>query len=214
MLAGASPEEAAAALLLVHGRGGTAEGILELADVVGSEDLLVVAPRAAGSTWYPLSFLAPFEHNEPGLSSGLAVLSRAVDQIELAGIPAERQILLGFSQGACLTLEFAARNPRRYGGVVGLTGGLIGPGGASRDYSGSLVGTPVFLGSSDPDPHVPWSRVLETAEVLEAMGAEVDLRRYAGMAHTVNDEEIEVVRSMIAAIGDGRDRYTHAAGGS
>jgi predicted esterase len=188
--------------------------MLDLANKLGRRDLLVAAPRAAGRTWYPRSFLAPIEQNEPGLSSGLSVLEALVAKVEQAGVPHERQILLGFSQGACLTLEFAARNPRRYGGIVGLTGGLVGPPDTSRDYSGSLDGTPIFLGSSDPDPHVPWSRVNETAEVLEHMGAEVDLRRYPGMDHTINDEEVDIVRSIIDAVVESRDRQVSAVAGS
>jgi predicted esterase len=188
--------------------------MLSIAEAIGRDDLAIVAPRAAGRTWYPQSFLAPIEANEPGLSSGLEVLADIVSSAESAGIPSSRQVLLGFSQGACLTLEFAARHPRRFGAVVGLTGGLVGPAGTSRHYPGSLDGTPVCLGSSDPDPHVPWTRVKETAEILERMGAEVDLRRYPGMAHTVNDEEIDVVRSMIGALVDGLDRDILVAAGS
>ena len=214
VIAGVPAHQAAGALILVHGRGGTAEGMLDLANELGRRDLFVAAPRAAGRTWYPRSFLAPIEQNEPGLSSGLSVLEALVAEVEQAGVPHERQILLGFSQGACLTLEFAARNPRRYGGIVGLTGGLVGPPDTSRDYSGSLDGTPIFLGSSAPDPHVPWSRVNETAEVLEHMGAEVDLRRYPGMDHTINDEEVDIVRSIIDAVAESRDRQVSAVAGS
>jgi predicted esterase len=174
--------------------------MLDLARAIGSDDLAIIAPRAAGGTWYPQSFLAPIERNEPGVSSGVEALARVSEDIQLAGISSERQFVLGFSQGACLALEFAARNPRRFGGIVGLTGGLIGPPGTSRDYSGSLAGTPVFLGSSDPDPHVPWSRVVETAEALERMGGVVDLRRYPGMAHTINDEEVEAVRLLVRSV--------------
>jgi len=132
-----------------------------------------------------------------GLSSGLEVLTKLTDEVEAAGIPASRTLLLGFSQGACLTLEFLARRPRAYGGVLGFTGGLIGPPDNPRDYPGSLAGTPVFLGSGDPDPHVPWSRVQETAAVLGDLGAEVTLQRYPGMPHTVNSEEISFARSLM-----------------
>jgi predicted esterase len=199
--AGVPLERARALVLLVHGRGATAESILTLAAELGGEDVAYRAPQAAGHTWYPLSFLAPIEHNQPGLSSGLSALAAVLAEAERAGIPSRRQVVLGFSQGACLTTEFAVRNPRRYGGIVGFTGGLVGPPGTVRDDPGSFEGTPVFLGSSDPDPHVPWARVEETAAVFERMGAVVTLRRYPGMGHTINAEEIAAARSMIEAIG-------------
>jgi predicted esterase len=188
--------------VLVHGRGASAESILALgAEVVGDDPgrrrVALVAPRASGHSWYPHSFLAPLEDNEPWLSSGLAALGELVADLEADGIPPERVVVAGFSQGACLALEFAARNPRRYGGVAGLTGGLIGPPGTPRGDAGSLAGTPVFLGAGDPDPHVPWARVEESAEALGRLGAEVTLRRYPGLPHTVNREEIEAVRGMV-----------------
>jgi predicted esterase len=195
--AGRPVGEAAGAMVMVHGRGATAENILELRRELGNPDLAYVAPQAAGHSWYPYSFLAPMESNEPGLSSGLARLGEALAEIEAAGIPPERTILLGFSQGACLSLEFAARNARRYGAVVGLSGGLIGPPGTPRDYPGSLAGTLVFLGCSDRDPHIPRERVDETAEVLRGMGAEVTERIYPAMGHTVNEDEMEAVRGLI-----------------
>ena len=198
--AGRPLAEAAGAVVLVHGRGATAESILTLAPEIGRPDLAYLAPQAAGLTWYPYSFLAPFEMNEPGLSSGLSVLAGLVERIEAAGVPAERTLLLGFSQGACLTLEHAARNARRYGGVAGLSGGLIGPPGTPRDYPGSLADTPVFLGCSDRDPHIPEERVHETARVLGALGAEVTERIYPGLGHTVNEDELEHVRAMVAAM--------------
>jgi predicted esterase len=193
-------DEADAVVVLLHGRGGTADGMLDLARDLSRQGVAWLAPQAAGNSWYPHSFLAPLESNEPGLSSGLDVIETALESARRAGIPDERHLLLGFSQGACLTLEFSARRPRRFGGIVGLTGGLIGPPGTSWAFDGSLDGTPVFLGSSDPDPHVPWSRVEETALVLERVGAAVTLRRYPGMAHTVNSEEIDMARSMIDAL--------------
>ena len=196
-LAGVARNEAKAALVLVHGRGGSAEDILTLAEAIDSEGLIVIAPRAAGHTWYPQSFLAPVAANEPGRSSGLAVLQSIVTDLEQAGIPPQRVTLAGFSQGACLTLEFIARHPRRYGAVAGLTGGLIGPPGSLDGYEGSLKGTPVFLGSGDPDPHVPWSRVEETAAVLGELGAKVQLERYPGRAHTVSRQEILQLGSLV-----------------
>jgi predicted esterase len=187
-------------MILVHGRGATAESILQLARELDRPDFAYLAPQAAGHTWYPHSFLAPIEENQPWLSSALGLLASAVERVLGAGIPAERLLLLGFSQGACLTLEYTARHARRYGGVAGLTGGLIGPDGTPRDYPGSLAATPVFLGASDPDPHVPRARVEETADVLAGMGARVTTRLYPGMPHTVNQDELDHVRAMMDAV--------------
>ena len=159
-----------------------------------------LAPQAAGYAWYPNSFLAPIASNEPGLSSGLAVIASLLEKLAEAGIPPERTILLGFSQGACLSLEFAARNARRYGGLAGLSGGLIGPDGTPRDYPGSLDGTPVFLGCSDVDPHVPKKRVELSAEVLQRLGGNVTTRLYPRMGHTVNRDEIRQVQDMMSAL--------------
>jgi len=185
---------------MVHGRGATAESILTLADEFGRPDLAYLAPQAHGYAWYPYSFLFPMEQNEPGLSSGLATLGDLLERITAAGVPPERTILLGFSQGACLSLEFAARNARRYGGVIGLSGGLIGPPGTPRDYAGSLAGTPVFLGCSDRDPHIPRQRVDESAQVLTGLGGEVTERIYPAMGHTVNEDEIEFVQGLLAGL--------------
>lgn len=203
--AGAPLERAAAAMILVHGRGAGAHDILGLADVLARPDLAYRAPEAAHRTWYPYSFLAPLDRNEPGLSSGLATVGRLVDELGEAGFGPERIVLLGFSQGACLALEYAARHPRRYGGVVGLSGGLIGPPGAPRDYPGSLDGTPVFLGCSDIDAHIPLERVKETTDVLGRMGASVEERIYPGMAHTIVDDEIRAVRTLLHGLIDGRE---------
>ena len=193
---GAPLDAARAAMIAVHGRGANAADILGLAAQVRVEGMAFLAPDAASNTWYPYSFLSPIEQNEPWLSSALAFLGRVVEQVQAAGIPPERTMLLGFSQGACLTLEFTARNARRYGGVAALTGGLIGPDGTPRDYAGSLDGTPIFIGSADPDPHIPVQRVHESAEVLSRMGASVTTRIYPGMGHTVNREELRQVQSM------------------
>jgi predicted esterase len=164
--AGQPLDRAAAAMVLLHGRGGTAQAILSLAEELAHPGFAYLAPQAGGNSWYPLSFLAPIERNEPHLSSALAALSAVLETLVEAGIPPERTVLLGFSQGVCLTLEFAARQARRFGGVVGLSGGLIGPPGTPRDDPGSLAGTPVFLGCSDPDPHIPKERVVKSAEAL------------------------------------------------
>jgi predicted esterase len=201
--AGAPLEEAQAAMILVHGRGATAESILTLTAEFDRPDFAYLAPQAAGNTWYPYSFTAPISNNEPGISSGMAVIEDLIDRITEAGIPHERLILLGFSQGACLSLEFVARHARRYGGVAGLSGGLIGPEGTPRDYDGSLDGTPIFLGCSDVDPHIRKERVQETAEVLRRLDGDVTARLYQGMGHTVNEDEVEFVRSMMAALVEG-----------
>jgi predicted esterase len=195
--AGAAPGEARAAAVMVHGRGGTAGDILSLVPLLGVDGIAYVAPQAAGNTWYPYGFMSPIERNEPGISSGLRAIQRALDTIAEAGIPPERTLLVGFSQGACLSSEFVARNARRFGGLAGLSGGLIGPDGAPRDYVGSLDGTPVFLGCSDVDAHIPERRVRETGEVLDRLGGEVDLRIYPGMGHTINEEEMEAVRDLL-----------------
>ncbi|MBV8507341.1 MAG: dienelactone hydrolase family protein [Alphaproteobacteria bacterium] len=197
LTAGPRPEEARASLILVHGRGATAQSILSLYDELDVENLAALAPQAAGQTWYPNSFLAPLEANQPYLDSALGRLESIVADLLDRGIPGRRIALLGFSQGACLTLEFVARHPRRYGAVMGLTGGLIGPPGTPREYAGSLDGTPVFLGSSEPDPHVPFERVRETEGVLSRMGATVEVRRYPGMPHTVNEDELGACRALL-----------------
>lgn len=194
-------EEAAAAVVLIHGRGSSAREILRLADEIADPSVACLAPEASGGTWYPYSFLAPIERNEPYLSSALSAVGALVAHIEAAGIAADHLVLVGFSQGACLTTEFVARNPRRYGGVAALTGGLIGPDATPREYEGDLAGTPVFIGSADPDPHIPIERVHESARVLERMGARVTTRIYPGMGHTVNADELEHVRSLVRGIG-------------
>jgi len=196
-MTGEPVSRARAAMLMVHGRGASAEEILTLVDQFAQPGFAYLAPQAAENTWYPNRFLVPLAENEPWLSSALAFVSEVLAEIINAGIPPERIMLLGFSQGACLILEFAARNARRYGGIVGLSGALIGPDDAPRNYSGSLAGTPVFLGCSDVDFHVPKERVDQTAEVLRRLGAEVTERLYPNMDHTVNQDEIDFVRGMM-----------------
>lgn len=200
LTAGEPLERARAAMILVHGRGGSADDILTLVDEVGAPGFAYLAPQAADHTWYPNSFLAPIPGNEPGISSGMAVLRGLLERVGAVGIPPERTVLLGFSQGACLALEAAARHARRYGGVAALSGGLIGPDGMPRDYAGSLDGTPVFLGCSDVDAHIPAARVRESAEVMRRLGGKVTLRLYSGMGHTVNADEVRRVREMAAAL--------------
>lgn len=192
--------EAGAAMVLVHGRGASAESILELGRALRHPGFAYLAPQARGGSWYPRSFLAPMEENEPWLSSALAKLGAVLDEVAEGGPGLDRTVLLGFSQGACLVLEHAARNPARYGAVVGLTGGLQGPPSRRFDFEGDFEGTPVLLAAGDPDPHVPWSRVEETAGVFGSLGAEVTLRRYPGMPHTVNEEELALTRELMARL--------------
>jgi predicted esterase len=190
---------AGAAMILVHGRGASAEDIMTVGAELMFPGFAYLAPQAAGSAWYPLPFTASLEANEPYLSSALETLATVLATVEKT-IPASRVVLLGFSQGACLTLEFAARNARRYGAVVGLSGGLIGPDGTSRDYPGDFEQTPVFLGCSDIDPHIAKDRVLEAGDVFKRLEAAVALKLYPQMAHTVNADEIQLVRRLVAAI--------------
>lgn len=207
--AGAPLERANAAMILVHGRGATAESILSLSDEFDQPEIAYLAPQAAGNTWYPYSFLAPIEGNEPGITSGIRAIEDVRRRIEAAGIPAERTVVLGFSQGACLGLEYAARNARRYGGLVALSGGLIGTGERPNaappedklfEYDGSLDGAPIFIGCSDVDAHIPVLRVHQSAEVLERLGGEVTVRIYEGMGHTVNEDEVSFVRTLLAGL--------------
>jgi predicted esterase len=193
---------AKAAMIMLHGRGAQASDILTLSGQLHQPGYTYLAPQAANNTWYPNRFLAPIETNEPWLSSALAVIDTLLAEIENAGIPVERVVLLGFSQGGCLALEYAARHARRFGGVVGLSSALIGPPGVPRDLSRSLAQTPVFLGCSDVDPHVPKERVEDSAGILSQMGASVTLRLYPDMDHMVNPDEIDFVRDMLQAVLD------------
>jgi predicted esterase len=190
-------------MILLHGRGASAEGMLSLADALAQPDIAYLAPQAAHGTWYPHSFLAPLADNEPWLSSALQVISDVLRSLAAEGFPPERVGLLGFSQGGCLALEFAARHARRYGAVVGLSAGLIGPEGTPRDYVGSLAGTPAFLGCSDIDPHIPLARVRESTRILRQLGAEVQEQIYPCMDHTINDDEIRQVRGLLARLQNG-----------
>jgi len=190
---------ARAAMVLLHGRGATAEDIMTPAAEVERPGWAYLAPQASGNAWYPNPFTAPLESNEPYLSAALDMVSKLVERVE-AHVPAQRIILLGFSQGACLTLEWAARNARRYGAVVGLSGGLIGPDGTPRDYPGTFDATPLFLGCSDVDPHIAMHRVVEAGEVFNRMGADVAIRFYPGMAHTVSVEELDQVLALVESI--------------
>ena len=200
VLAGEPLGSARAAMIMLHGRGATAQDILTLTPELHCPGFTYLAPQAAGNAWYPNSFLAPIASNEPHLSAALALITSLLDQLAQQGIPAERTILLGFSQGACLALEYAARNARRYGGVVGLSGGLIGPDGTPRNYPGSLADTPVFLGCSDIDPYIPKERVEQSAEILRLLSGNITMRLYPHMDHTVNEDELQFVESMMTSV--------------
>jgi phospholipase/carboxylesterase len=194
---GAPLAKAAAAIVLLHGRGASAEDILGLAGEMYDERVAYLAPQAADHRWYPYSFMAPIAENEPWLSSALAKVAAVVQLAVDGGVSLERVFVCGFSQGACLSTEFIARNPARYGGLVAFTGGLIGPPDADLHHAGNLAGMPALFSSGDPDPHVPWSRVLASAKEFTAMGADVETQRYPGRPHTVLPQEIESARELI-----------------
>ncbi|RPI82192.1 MAG: phospholipase [Chloroflexi bacterium] len=201
-LQGAPLEEARAAVVMLHGRGATAQDILTLANEFPEPGVAYLAPQAYANTWYPNRFMEPTETNEPWLSSALQMIQSILNRLEAANIPPERTILLGFSQGGCLALEYAALHARHYGGVAGLSGGLIGADGEERPNSGDFDGTPIFLGCDEQDFHIPAYRVHDSAETLRKMGGDVTVKLYQGLGHAVNAEELEVVRSMIRGIQD------------
>ena len=198
--AGAPLANARAAVIMIHGRGAGPRNILDLVPVIGQPGVAYVAPAASGGTWYPKSFMAPIAENEPGISSGIAVVHALIDEVVGAGIATERILLLGFSQGACLTCTAAQRRPDRYGGVIAFSGGLIGPPGTVWAEHGDFGSTPVFFGCSDVDAHVPETRVRESAAVFERMGATVTTRIYPGMGHLVNDDEAAFARDLLAQL--------------
>jgi predicted esterase len=200
LLSGAPLAEAKGAMILLHGRGGSAVEMQELARTLEHPQIAWLAPAAFGKTWYPYSIREPLERNQSHLNSALRLLRRAMEKAEAGGVPAERVVLFGFSQGGCVALEFAARHARRYGGVAALSAGLLGAEGTPRDYQGSLGGTPVFLACGDADAHVPKRRVEETAAVMERLGGQVTTRIYPGMAHAMNDDEMGFVRAMLDAL--------------
>lgn len=193
-------DTAKAAVVLVHGRGASARDILSLAEDLEQPQFAYLAPEAAGHTWYPYSFLAPIAQNQPWLDSALNLLGEVVGRAVVAGIPRHKVAILGFSQGACLATEFVARNATRYGALVAFTGGLIGPPGTAFKYSGDLAGTPCFFGAGDPDPHVPWTRVQESASVFSMLGGDVALRRYPNLPHTINPDEIEQATQLLSRL--------------
>jgi predicted esterase len=192
--------EAKAAMVMIHGRGGGIESILPLANHFTVDGFAYLAPAAANATWYPNRFLVPRANNEPYLTSALQAVGDVLADIKAAGIPPEKTIILGFSQGACLTLEYAARYPQQYGGIVALSGGLIGADDELNGYVGSLNNTPVFMGCSDVDSHIPEERVHQSAEIMQGLGAAVDVRIYPGMEHTINLDEIKAVNEIMTAL--------------
>ena len=196
--AGPAPEQAAGTVIMIHGRGASAEDIISLLPELELDlEVAAIAPQAANNTWYPQSFLAPLQANQPYLDSAIAKIETIVTDLLSRGVASNRIALLGFSQGACLSCEFAARHAREYAAVLALTGGLIGPPGTPRNYAGSLAGTMAFLGCGDPDAHIPFERVIESGEVFTRMGATVDVRRYPGMPHTINHDEIDACRTIL-----------------
>ncbi|WP_158853777.1 alpha/beta hydrolase [Halorhabdus sp. CUG00001] len=206
--AGTSIDAAAAAVVLVHGRGATAGSILQMTTELPTDGVAYLAPQAARSTWYPNPFTAPVDTNEPGRTSGLQAIRAAIDRAGNAEISRSAIALVGFSQGACLASEFVAREPRRYGGLAALSGGLIGETIEPESYEGDLDGTPVFLGCSDVDPHIPAERVHETATVFERLDGDVTKRLYEGMGHGINEDERAFVADMIAELSAGNERET------
>jgi phospholipase/carboxylesterase len=202
LAAGTAIDQAEKAMIFIHGRGADARGILEIADLLQVKGFALLAPQATGNTWYPYSFLSPVAMNEPWLGSAIATIHGLIDEVLQAGIKSENIFLLGFSQGACLALESAARNAQRYGGLIAFTGGLIGDHIDRSHYKGNFDQTPVFIGSGDPDPHIPVSRVKETNHVLTEMGALVTEKIYPGIPHTVIQDELNWVNiNMLAGTG-------------
>ncbi|MGD9739158.1 MAG: alpha/beta hydrolase [Bauldia sp.] len=200
LVTGTDPNEARAAVILLHGRGASARDILGLASAFDRGDVAYLAPQASGNTWYPHRFLVPRAENQPHLDSAHAVVARLIRTLGEQGVPAERIILAGFSQGACLASDHAVRNPRRYGGVLAFSGGLIGDRIDTADFAGSLAGTPAFLGCADNDAHIPAERVRQTAAVMEALSAEVTLRLYPGQDHRINDDEIRAAQVILDGV--------------
>ncbi len=198
--AGEDLSDATAGVVALHGRGASAASILGLAREFDTSGVAYLAPQAANRTWYPNSFMAPIDSNQPYLDSALGTVADTMATLEEAAIPRERVLLFGFSQGACLASEFVARNPQRYGGLAALSGGVIGPAGTEFSYEGDLDDTPVFIGCSNVDPHIPVERVRETTRVMEDLHGDVTERIYEGMGHTINEDEIAAVDEMLSAL--------------
>ena len=202
--AGKPLADATGTMIIIHGRGDSAANILGLSQAIYHPELSYLAPQAANNSWYPYSFLSPIEQNQPGIDSGLAKVGTLIAEIEAAGIPAERIILAGFSQGACLSAEYAARHPRRYGGLLIFSGGVIGPLGMERNDQGDLAGTPVFIGCSDVDAHIPVERVRQTTTIMKELGAATVEKIYPGMPHTINQDELEEANIIVGNIFGGQ----------
>ncbi len=200
LVEGTELDKAKAVMIMIHGRGATAESILDISQYFIVDDVSYIAPQANEGVWYPFSFLMPTEQNEPGITSGLQKISEIVDHVVASGISEQKIMLLGFSQGACLSLEWTARSSKNIGAIFGLSGGLIGPNGTKRNYSGTLENTSVFLGCSDVDFHIPKERVIESAEVFKRLNATVTLNLYPNMGHTVNDDEIDNINSIMKKV--------------
>jgi phospholipase/carboxylesterase len=197
--AGLRIEEAKKAIILIHGRGGDARGMVDMQEYLPLQDFAILAPQATNNTWYPYSFMAPVAANEPWLSSAIDTVHGLIDEVINSGIPAEHLYLAGFSQGACLTLESAARKAQRYGGVIAFTGGLIGETIDPKNYQGDFAGTPILISSGDPDPHVPVTRVHESEAILKSMGAAVHVKLYPGRQHTITNQEVQDAATLIAS---------------
>ena len=195
--AGVPLDQAKRVLIMTHGRGASAQSILSLAAELAVDGFALAAPQATGNTWYPYSFLAPEAQNEPGLSSGLAVLKELLDTVKAAGILSENVYFLGFSQGACLTSEFVARHAQPFGGVFILSGGVIGDTVKTERYTGDFAGTPIFLGCSDVDAHVPKDRVQDSSEVFRTLGATVTERIYPNAPHSIFQDEIDHINHIL-----------------
>ncbi len=195
---GAAIADAKTTMIMLHGRGATAQSMFPLADEFDGNNICYLAPQAHNHTWYPYSFLANTEKNQPGLSSGLQVIDDLMGRLVDEGLSKEKIILLGFSQGACLALEYAARHPQKLGGIIGLTGGLIGDEVYPENYEGDFSNTPFFIGTSDPDPHVPIQRVYDTENILKEMNAAVTLKIYKNMGHTINEDEINLINKLVS----------------
>ena len=194
---GASLKEAEKVLIMLHGRGANAEDIMSISDYLNLPNTHIIAPQATNNAWYPYSFLAPRQQNEPWLSSALQLLKEILSSIITAGLKSQQVFILGFSQGACLTLEFATGNAQPFGGVVAFTGGLIGDILKEENYTGNFQKTKVFIGNSDKDPHVPMARSEESKIIMDGLGAEVTLKIYPGMLHTINEDELNWVNQNI-----------------
>lgn len=195
--AGKELKQAKKVLILLHGRGATAGDILGLESHLPLEKFALIAPQATNNTWYPNSFLAPIHENEPWLSSALEMLSNIMSDLRAQDFDSKDIYLLGFSQGACLCLEYAARNARRYGGITAFTGGLIGESLDPENYTGDFEGTPIFIGTGDPDAHVPVGRVKRTGEILNNMNADVSIKIYENRPHSISENELELAGNLI-----------------